>query len=697
MVGYETADGYIYVRMLTENNEPVCLTADYDFENRRIVSDPINLTLGISMGVYDGEYFYERASEKLFKINPLTDEKSLVSDDALIDGAQILAVHDGWIYFVSAEMKKIGEQYNELLGMTRDILLSNYRLYRISLDGKIELMLELPGSIDTLNFVDGGAVIHIMSLYDENGEYVLTKTGPIFVYYQLGKDGGFADPKLVGNAEGNKELIDYFRYGIPEIVDTTETTTAESTIEPTKPTEPTASTIDVTTLPIVGEYTNLRKEVPFIEFLSYDKVAHLNENDPYSVDKILTHGNHDKTPMNFIIVTILGYAGVQPFGLSSIPVYYVNVERYGEGCIDSTVYKMGYTDPQTPQYGCELLEIGERYLTYNLNSTYKKDPEKIFLISDILRMEEYDGEKYVYNVRMLREFAHLPCAIKITDPIENLVYRPGENDDVIAYMKKNGITPPTYDYKCKLDDYVQALSNSKYKIDDLPVVGEYTSILKQVPFESFAELPLDMRLDPDNPYLIKEKKNILDCYDYEPQCDKITVLIAGYIGEEIGDDGMIYSYYYVYVDLNSVSAEGNGPWTTINNNVYVMKAYGSPAHPYYGQQRYEIGDILLRYQTDIDELHSGTLSPTSMFLVDSSRKYYRFTLLYPDFDFSLDISALFNPGAANFDLDLYLPKRADDIIAYMESNGIDMPKFDKGGNYMSWDSTIQLLSKPAER
>ncbi|MBQ0126146.1 MAG: hypothetical protein KBS59_07500, partial [Clostridiales bacterium] len=51
MIGYEIADGYIFCKMLDENNNIVFYTADYDFDNLHIVSDPINPnSFGSSMG-----------------------------------------------------------------------------------------------------------------------------------------------------------------------------------------------------------------------------------------------------------------------------------------------------------------------------------------------------------------------------------------------------------------------------------------------------------------------------------------------------------------------------------------------------------------------------------------------------------------------------------------------------------------------
>ena len=465
-------------------------------------------------------------------------------------------------------------------------------------------------------------------------------------------------------------------------VSTASTTETESTGTPEATTVATAaSTIDPLTLAPVGDYTNLHNQIKFTGFLEYHESWRINRSDPYSTDRGNSHINSGKPKTNFLIVTILGYGGEQEIGRFTYNVYYVNVERYGEGCIDDTVYKMAYTAPDSLYCGYERLEIGRKYLVLDETQTYKNEKLGIMMTSNIvLRLEERDDETYVYNHLRLIEFTHLDCAIKITDETENLVYRPGEDDDVISYMKQHGIKAPTYGYKCKLDEYVDELSNYEvFNIKDIKPIGEYTCIREQVPFESFAELPTRLRKTADNPYVLKNRSNILDYVKYCSTYDIIYVCIAGYIGEELGDDGMVYSYYYVYADLEHELNALTTPSKYHNKDVYIMKAYGSPAHPYYGQQRYEIGDVLIRLETDLDELHNGnTLSPTSLFLIDSTKKHSNLTYAYPDFNCGYDLSKKTN-SSRNFDKPLYYEGKDDDIISHIDEHSLEMPKFDKTG------------------
>ena len=38
------------------------------------------------------------------------------------------------------------------------------------------------------------------------------------------------------------------------------------------------------------------------------------------------------------------------------------------------------------------------------------------------------------------------------------MYKPGKDDDVIAYMEANGIENPTYDYKCELGAFIAEMT-----------------------------------------------------------------------------------------------------------------------------------------------------------------------------------------------------------------------------------------------
>ena len=209
IIGYEPTDTYIFAKILTENNELQYVTTDFDFENRHIVNNPIDpSSSGVSMGVFDGKYFYGRIPEGLFALDPLTDEKKLISDDPIIDGSQVLAVHNGYIYFTSTESKVVGKKYDARLDDYRDVEVIECKLYRASQNGEISLALDFISPIETLNFVDGGAVIYTGSIYDANGNNMNSQRGPISIYFDLDESGNLINPKIVGNCADDAELIE---------------------------------------------------------------------------------------------------------------------------------------------------------------------------------------------------------------------------------------------------------------------------------------------------------------------------------------------------------------------------------------------------------------------------------------------------------------------------------------------------------
>lgn len=447
-----------------------------------------------------------------------------------------------------------------------------------------------------------------------------------------------------------------------------------------------ASTIDPLTLPTVGEYTSLREQMKIKQLQELPPNARLDEDYPFlaATTKPLRSASesqrHKKT--DFLIVTVLGYEYLEYVPGNYYDVYYVNVEQYGMGNTDPTVYMMRYHSPKEPIYGQNMLEIGERYLT--ISSAFKKNQGGIFNSMGIATpVVVQNGELYVYNSQYFRDTPKLKCAIKITDETENLIYKPGRDDDVIEFMKKKNMPVPTYNYKFKLDEFVNEVCDyTIYEIKNITPIGEYTSIKEQVPFESFAELPIDMRKDINNPYIINKKKNIIEESKRFLWRDFVTVAIAGYIGEEIGDDGMVYSYYYVYADIYPLSYGMGNTKYFFDDTVYVMKAYGSPAHPYYGQKRYEIGDVLLRFETDLDALRKGEmLDATSMFLIDESHDDFFLDFAYPDFNFDFDTSVMSKVPISNDYFDFYKEKEEGDIIEYMNEKTIELPKFKRGFLY----------------
>ena len=459
-----------------------------------------------------------------------------------------------------------------------------------------------------------------------------------------------------------------------------ETAATEATGTPEATTVATAaSTIDPLTLPTVGEYTSLRKQIKIKQLKELPVNRRLDEDYPYLANPTIPLRDiseaQRRKKTDFLIVTVLGYEYLEFIPGKFYDVYYVNIEQYGKGNTDPTVYMMIYNSPSNPIYGCNMLEIGERYLV--ISGVYKKDPSTPFNTFGVaVPIVEQNGELYVYCSQFFRDAAKLKCAIKITDKTENLIYKPGRDDDVIEYMKRNNMPVPTYNYKFKLDELVSEVCDcTVYNLKNITPIGEYTSIKEQVPFESFAELPVDMRKDKNDSYTINKKKNILKEAKRGSWCDYVLVAIAGYIGEEVGDDGMVYSYYYVYADIQPSTVGFGDTNYFYDDTVYIMKAYGSPAHPYYGQKRYEIGDVLLRFETDLDALRKGEmLEATSMFLIDESTA---FDFAYPDFNFDLDMSAVWSFRVpTELRKDIYVAGEDDEIIEYMNKNNIPMPKFD---------------------
>ena len=63
-------------------------------------------------------------------------------------------------------------------------------------------------------------------------------------------------------------------------------------------------------------------------------------------------------------------------------------------------------------------------------------------------IEEINGKTYVYSY--LIDLGKMDCAIKITDEKENMVYKEGKHDDVLAALKRSNVSVPTFDYKCEI-------------------------------------------------------------------------------------------------------------------------------------------------------------------------------------------------------------------------------------------------------
>ena len=219
VIGYEIADGYIYFKTIDNDNNIRYYTTDMDFKERKIVFDPIYpANAGVSMGLYDGKYFYERiageSDGELYRINPLTGEKSLIVKDERLSasGSMIMCVKEDGLYFSAGNFTTLGYAYN---GTTEryDIGTMRNSIWRISFNGEFTKILDFPrGEIETLNFVDGGVIIHFNRIYHKEIDVEDPKAvGGVFVLFKIDENGNFINPKPIGNNADNEDLIKFLK------------------------------------------------------------------------------------------------------------------------------------------------------------------------------------------------------------------------------------------------------------------------------------------------------------------------------------------------------------------------------------------------------------------------------------------------------------------------------------------------------
>ena len=216
VLGYEIADGYIYLKTFDSNNVIRHYTTDLDLKERKLVPNPIYFdNPGVSLGLYDGKYFYEELAngKELYKINPLTGEKSLiVKDERLTGNADLLCVreNDG-IYVVAENIVSMGWLTDDIQG-THDVGTSCNNIWRISFDGEFTKVLDFPrGEIETMNFVDDGVIIHFGHIYHKEINVEEPEAAVyVFVLFEIDENGMFVNPKPIGNYAENEDLITLF-------------------------------------------------------------------------------------------------------------------------------------------------------------------------------------------------------------------------------------------------------------------------------------------------------------------------------------------------------------------------------------------------------------------------------------------------------------------------------------------------------
>ena len=224
ITSYAIVDDYIYFKTLGDGWEIRFFTTDLDFKERHEVDDSISIAASnSSVEVYYGGYFYERnvnivdgaeTDGELYRINPLTGEKTLVAkDDRLrIGSTQILCADKDGVYFSADERFVTGTVETSIEGL-HDVVTINNNVWRISYDGEFTKVLDFPrGEIQTMNFVDGGVILYFMPIYHKeinvrDPEYV----GMVYVLFEIDEDGNFVNPKPIGKDSENEELIEFLK------------------------------------------------------------------------------------------------------------------------------------------------------------------------------------------------------------------------------------------------------------------------------------------------------------------------------------------------------------------------------------------------------------------------------------------------------------------------------------------------------
>ncbi len=159
---------------------------------------------------------------------------------------------------------------------------------------------------------------------------------------------------------------------------------------------------------------------------------------------------------------------VFPSHTGHITYYYIQlVDAYGNVTYDSErQYYMGYDGTETRQrYGMPTLELGKIYALFwcrpidgeNGFQEYFLNRDDTLWIFPIFDVAEIDGKRYLYSTG--KDLSSLECAIPITDPEENSVYKVGKHDKQIAELDRLGIPLPTYDYKCEIDAFFTEYMN----------------------------------------------------------------------------------------------------------------------------------------------------------------------------------------------------------------------------------------------
>ncbi len=171
----------------------------------------------------------------------------------------------------------------------------------------------------------------------------------------------------------------------------------------------------------------------------------------------------------FVLFRVLAREDTPYINTPAMTYYIQIVDVYGNvGYDTSRSYRVHFQGATTKQrYGLPDLEIGKIYGRFLVNTIDGEDGTQAYLDNDatwiafpIFDVKEIDGKRYIYSYN--RDISQVECAIPITDPEENNIYKVGKHDKQIAELERLGIPLPTFDYKCELDafftEYEQKLS-----------------------------------------------------------------------------------------------------------------------------------------------------------------------------------------------------------------------------------------------
>lgn len=228
----------------------------------------------------------------------------------------------------------------------------------------------------------------------------------------------------------------------------------ETTAQSVKETQETE--VEVTT----SEYEEA-EQTSWATGISYETLPEFEEFLEYSGDKgYYWRGKVDITSSKYSdtrIVYRIRVIGVMDPSLGErLSLFYVQaLEAYGVETFDPDAI---YLFPQSgsfshQHYKLAMPVVGEEYYVITTTdvlelSAFEQYENKTTLGGFLMPIEEINGKTYVYSY--LIDLGKMDCAIKITDEKENMVYKEGKHDDVLAALKRSNVSVPTFDYKCEI-------------------------------------------------------------------------------------------------------------------------------------------------------------------------------------------------------------------------------------------------------